>query len=335
MAHSSHRGSGGSGSKRQSGSVLYKQRRKQIAQYVVFKLPKPGTETPAARRKALRYFRYLIKDDSQPGIATGIKAKVWRKDKKKLRALQRSVGQGDLPGIKYAFVPSIRDKDTGQVEGVKIKQRPDELPVIQVGAIFSVVQAFDIDAMMADPEAEIEATLAVLDSYSGGSKIARYRPASGDHGQTRLYQAYTRREIVQALLRLLFRYGSMAKKRNGQSWDNWLYGLGVEWSNSERSMQDFENAYVSKREARQQIKKLRNDYFGLLDVLKSAGGRSHINNIAQMFAGRVLDPNTRTTLAEMAKAKLVKTDGDSFMITRHGQRYWKEMHAVQEKLNRI
>ncbi len=309
------------------GVDLYRLRRKAIASLVDFKLPPPGTETKHARDKARKYFKYLISDGRQPGIAVGVKAKVRRKNATTLRELQRSLGQGRLAGIKYAFVPSVVNQDTGLVEQATLKSRCGDLPVVTVGNINTVTVPFDIGGLLRNPYEEVQLTMALLSRCAKNSKVSRFRIATGEFGQTRMYASLLEREVVQEVINIMSAYTT-----SDHNWQKWVYGLAIEFTNDQRDMKAREIAFNTRREAMKEIRKIRTDFAGILDIM-ATGGRMDSNQISRSFSGLTNDKQTTTLIAEMERKGLIQASGGNWLLSKGGREYLTKWRQIQEKIN--
>lgn len=317
---------------RQSAAQLYRERVKAIKPYLSFKLPKAGTETKAQQNKARKYFQYLIKDrHAQPGLTSGVKARVRRKDPAKLLELQKSIGQGQLKGVKYAFVPSVVNRETGLVEAAHITET-NELPIVRIGNINVVTAEFDRQALVSDTVREVDRVMAMLEPYADKRDVARFRVATGDSGQTRMYQALTRAEVIKYILELMRSYHHPARNAQ-QDVTKWVHGLSLEFTSNQRDMKERENAYTRKKEARLEIRKMRSDYGGLLEVVTQ--GRDHVGAIVRKFAGRSDDDKTQKTVKEMVKNGLLKNVSDYLSLTQNGRAYFKKWTDMQEAMRQI
>jgi hypothetical protein len=329
MAKRSTVGSGGHAKSRRrlSAAELYRLRRKAIAPLVSFKLPKPGNETKHVRNKVNKYFKYLISDGRQPGIAVGVKAKVRRKNDKTLRELQRSLGQGRLAGIKYAFVPSVVNTETGLVEQATLKSRCGDLPVVTVGRIQTVTVPFDIDALIRNPFEEVEITMALLMRCAKSYKVLRFRVATGEFGQTRMYRALLKHEVVGAVMEIMSEYTT-----DEHLWKKWVYGLSIEFSNDQRDMVEREQAFNMRKEAMKEIRRIRTDFAGVLEVM-AEGGRMDSAQISRAFAGLTNDKGALALIAEMDKKGLIVASGGNWLLSKGGREYLTKWRDIQEKIN--
>ncbi len=313
-----------------AGAELYRLRRKAIAPLVDFELPKAGTETKHARDKVRKYFKYLISDGRQPGIAVGVKAKVRRKNADTLRQLQRSLGQGRFPGIKYAFVPSVTNKDTGLVEPATLKTRCGDIPVVTVGNVNTVTVPFDIKGLIRNPYEEVRLTMALLMRCAKNSKIQRFRIATGEFGQTRMYASLLEREVVQEVINIMSQYTTQ-----DHLWKKWVYGLAIEYTNSQRTMQDREIAFNQRKEAIKEVRKIRTDFAGILEVMGASRARLSDDEISYQFAGRKNDDVTQGLLQKMEKQGLVNEAHGHWWLSANGRAYLSNWQSIQEKINKL
>ncbi len=334
MAKGTTRGKGGRSASRSTARQLYSERLKAIKPLVSIALRKAGKETRSDQRKVLRYYKYLIGDGKQPGVSLGVKAKVTSRSKKKLAELQKAIGQGQLPGIRYAFVPSVIEAKTKKVAAVKIKQT-GKLPIVKIGDVCTVTLPFDVENFIDDREimeGAIEEMMVTLEEYAKGAEVVRFRIATGEHGQTRMYASLQNYEVVDEVLRIMNRYTE--SKRPGHDWGNWLYGLSIEFANNQRDMYARTQAFSRRREGMREIRKLRTDYGGILEVV-SGQNVSYAEQIARDFAGRTDDPDTMGLLKSMTKRKLLKRTGDQFQLSQEGRRYLKAFTDAQQKIGRL
>lgn len=323
-------GSGGHAKsrRRMAGDDLYRLRRKAIASLVNFDLPKPGTETKHARDKVRKYFKYLISDGRQPGIAVGVKAKVRKKKAEQLRDLQRSLGQGRLPGVKYAFIPSVVNQDTGMVEPATLSTRCGDLPVVTVGNVNTVTVPFDIKGLLRNPYEEVQLTMALLKRCAKNAKIMRFRIATGEFGQTRMYASLLESEVVSEVILIMSQYTT-----DDHLWKKWVYGLAIEFTNAQRDMRDREIAFNMRKEAMKEIRKIRTDFAGILSVISDGKGKMQGRQISYQFSGRLEDEQTARALKDMMRQGLVKESADNWWITQNGRAYLNKWLDIQEKIN--
>lgn len=295
---------------------------------VSFKLPKPGKESDAARRKVLKYFRYLLGDGSQPGIASGVKAKVSRRSKAKLEELQQSLGQGELPGVKYAFVHTVVDQETGSVVPVEVREDVGELPVISGPGYSYVKGEFDKAALFRNPRKEIARVMKELAPYAEGSEIARFRIANGS---SRTYNALTAQEVAPQIERWMNKY-TATFKGGGHYWADWLDGLIMDFAEDQRDFRDMQRNLVARKDARQKIKKLRVDYAGLLETLESAKrGRLMPEEMSARYSGTPKDKAALKLIEELADKGLTKEVSGMFMLTKQGRAYldkFQKFHKI-------
>lgn len=311
------------GTGRKTGAELYAERRKAVQPLVSFKLPKAGQESNSSRRKALKYFKHLLGDGNQPGIASGVKAKITRRSPKKLAELQESLGQGELPGIKYAFVHTVVDPDTGTVVPVTVKEDKGLLPIIS-GPGYSYVKAeFNKQALFANPDKEIKRVIEELRPYGEGSEIARFRIANGS---SRTYEALTDYEVPRIVKRYMAKYNS-----NKSNWWDWLDGLIMDFAEDQRDFRDMQRAMTAKKTARGKMKKLRPDYAGVLETLDTKRGRAEIEVISSKYAGIPNDKNVKKLVESLTDKGLLQDIGGLFRLTKQGTKYlrdFQEFHRI-------
>ncbi len=313
-----------------SGAELYRLRRKAIAPLVSFELPKPGRESKHARDKARKYFKYLISDGRQPGIAVGIKAKVRRKNEETLRSLQRDLGQGRLKGVKYAFIPSVVNQQTGLVEQATLKSRCGDLPVVTVGNVNTVTVPFDIKGLLRNPYEEVRLTMALLMRCAKNAKVARFRIATGEFGQTRMYASLLEREVVQEVINIMSAYTT-----SDHNWQKWVYGLAVEFTNSQRDMQEREISFNMRKEAMKEVRKIRTDFADILEVVSEYGPNVTGRTIASKYAGRADDTITAGLLKAMHKQGMLNEHNDKWSLSKNGRDYLKKWQAIQKKIRSL
>jgi hypothetical protein len=244
------------------------------------------------------------------------------------------VGQGQLPGIKYAFVPSIIDPKTKKIAPVKIRQT-EALPIVKVGSVSTITMPFDLDVMSEghdEAEAVIEEMMATLLPYADGADVVRFRIATGEHGQTRMYASLQDYEVVDEVLRIMNRYS--ATRAPGHDWGDWLYGLAIEFADNQRDMYARDVSFSKRREGMREIKKLRVDYGGMLEVIAARVPPSSEVELTRDFSGRSVDEATAKLIKSMVKAKLLTRVGDRFYISKDGRHYLKAWTDAQQKIGR-
>lgn len=307
---------------------------------VSFAVPAFDNASEYWRKKVLKYQRYLIGTDDDPGISRGVKAKVHRRDPEKLKALQRQVGQGALRGIKYAFVPTVIDPRTGVPEPVRVVERGKRPTIIAVGDTSSWSEPFNIQALMRDAVPEIERVLAALEATNPyPSDAVRFKMLNGggvDDTKT-LPRAYTRQEIVNAVLNLLNRYdiGSAKVRRSASRWwGNWLYGLQIQIARNQRTLVEYAQAQEIERERVKRVRTINTVWTNLLEALRDQGGHAPTEPIAYRATGSTSDPTVLPSLKELRKRGLVQGDDSRWTITPKGREYLRQALDVLERFRR-
>lgn len=325
---------------RRNGRKLYEARTRAVQRLVAFRVPAYDDASEYWRKKVHRYHRYLFGAEGQPGIAQGVKAKVTRRNKIKLTALQKQVGQGALPGIKYAFVPTVIDPQTGVPEPVRVIERNGMPTIIMVGDTSHWVEAFDIQALLRDPIAEIERVLVALDATNPyGDAAARYRIMNGggsDDTKT-LPTAYTRREVPNAVMALLTRYGSgssVVRRLASRWWGNWLYGLQIHVARNQRTLREYANAQEIERERVKRVRKVNTKWTYLLEALRDQGGHAPTEPLAHRTTGSTTDATVLPAMKELRKRGLVTGDDNRWSITSKGRDYLRQALDVLDRFNR-
>jgi hypothetical protein len=317
------------------GKQLYDARRRAVQPLVSFRIPSYAEKTDHWRKKLKNYYSYLLGADGLPGIADGVVQKVKRRSPEALAALQRQFGQGRLRGIKYAFIPSVTDPETGVVEPVDIIARDGAPDIIQVGDTFQWSEPFDLDALMEAPQAEIARVADLLLSQMPNDRdAARFRimNGGGENESKTVPGAHTRRSIIERVMYLLNRYdtGSAKVRRDGKRWwGNWMWGLQIVVANNQYTLQEFEDAKEVERDRHKQIRKIKLAWLNALDALVQRGGSSPTEAVAYIATGATDDPTMKKTLTEMRKAKLVTGDTNRWTITQQGREYLQRGEAAR------
>lgn len=312
------------------GKQLYDARRRAVQPLVSFRIPGYAERTDHWRKKLKKYHHYLLGSDGLPGIADGVVQKVRRRSPDALAALQRQFGQGQLRGVKFAFIPSVTDPETGIVQSVDVIEREDAPDIIRVGDTYQWSEPFDIDALTGsdlDAMLEIERVADLLLSQMPEREdAARFRimNGGGENEAKTVPGAHARRSIVAAVMALLNRYdtGSAKVRRDAKRWwGNWLWGLQIVVANNQYTLKEFENAKEVERDRIKKVRKIKLAWLNALDALRQLGGASHTEAVARIATGANDDPTVPKTLTEMRKSKLVTGDANRWTITQQGREY--------------
>lgn len=319
----------------QSAKKLYDARKRAVAPLVDFTLPDYDATTQWARRKLKKYSEYLLGSADQPGIASGVRAKVRRKDPEQLAKLQREMNQGALPGIKYAFVPTTIDPQTRRPIPVKVTSRKTSPDVIKVGAVSNVSMPFDADALIESPNSEIERVMRELEEEMPDADVIRFQIQNGE--QT-IKKMHTRRELPLAIQDLMNRYGDNAyvvKKSPSRHWDRWLFGITAHGAQDQREVHELERAMVATANRKKKVRKFRQDWGGVLDTLEQLGGHAPSESVARGYSGDTTDQGTRDLLAQLKRttSQLVTGDDNRWTITAAGRAYVRELRGLNAYLS--
>lgn len=296
----------------------YRAKRRAVLPHVFFALPKDPT--PAARKKLNKYHTYLHGEPGAAGILQGVRVKVRRKDPKKLKKLQTELGQGELPGIKYAYVPSMIDPETGVVVPVFVRSNKIKADVIRIapprgGEIQFRFEALNHKALMRDPEKEVARVVALLKAQDGSDDPQMFRIRSNDRTVT---DVDTDESIVTRVRSYMREY---------KTWKSWLEGVTMETAGRQTSLQKYHRARIADKERKKQARKINLNYMAMLTAIDQ-GPPTNTETLAMRALGSPTDPSGLRRLNNMKKAGLVNGDDNRWWNTRAGSEYLRNARSV-------
>ena len=314
----------------------YRAQRRYLQPLVTFAIP----ETPSKhwRAKVKKYNNYLKGTPVSPGIASGVRVRVMRRDPKKLAKLQEEVGQGSLPGLKYAWVVSAIDPQTGEpfpVEVIDHKKAPNE--IIIHGNSFRTV-LFNKSALARQPDDELARVVSLLlrhvprDEDGEPAVLYSIRIANGPW---MIGDRFLESNVGQAVKRLMSTYSqnsSYVARDPHRNYQQWLNGLTLEIAGNQRSRRELDAARERQRSIYRVVRTLKVQWLGILDAMRK--GARNVEAIARKYAGDAEDAGTRLALKAMSGKKLVVGDDDRWDTTPQGARYLTRGAEVVNLWNR-
>lgn len=303
----------------------YEAKRRRVQPLVDFTFPKKLT--PAAKRKLTRYDEYLFADHRKGGtngITNGVRAKVRVKDPAKLAKLQDEYGQGELPGIKYVWIPSIIDPQTEKVVRPRVRHRKTKPNVVSFpvdryvpsrdefvpgGYVETQYLDFDKAALLRDSDAEVERVASLLAEYAGEDlDRAQFRVRNGEN-------EVKETEMVDSMKAEIRRY-----MNDYGDWMKWLDGLSIDTATSQHTLLEYRRTKAGELDRRKRIGEVKKVPAMLLRAIEKTKTGAMTEVLTRMTTGSLDDVSMiRKTLEKMRKQKLVNGDDTRWMLTRHGR----------------
>jgi hypothetical protein len=305
----------------------YEAKRRRVQPLVNFVFP--ANLSPADKRKLTIYDTYLFADHrkgGQNGITNGVRARVRVKDPEKLAKLQAEYGQGELPGIKYVWIPSIIDPQTEKVVRPKVRHRKTKPNVISFpvdryvksrdafvpgGYVETQYLDFDKMALLRDTDAEVERVCQLLAEYADTDlSRAQFRIRNGENEFKGTMGVDRMRAEVRGLMT---DYGD---------WQKWLDGLSIDTAGNQHTLLEYRRTKSRELNRRKFIKSANIPYLRLLRALEKSKRGAMTEVLTRQTTGSLDEVSmVRKTLESMRGKKLVVGDDSLWMLTTHGRQY--------------
>lgn len=313
-------------SKRQKKLSIYAQRLRAVKPLVSVRFPSvKDAPTGYQQRKLKHYYEYLFgrprtKDlQAQSGITQGLRARVYIRSPKIREKVLRELGQDQLPGLKYAFVTTVLDPETGDPQKVTIRQQEDEEApsVVSVGGVSFLFAAFDLEKLAGDdPEEEIRRVVKSLKEQVPEDNDIRFKIRCSDKIT---FSSYTERSIVGQIRWMMEKYNA--------DWREWLEGLLIAYASSQRTMITFDQNRELRRERERKIFTVDMRTMLTLDAIaklrRTTKQAPTSAEIASYATGSKDDDSTMEALKAMKSKKLIEDiGGDRWRILEDGQLYY-------------
>ena len=305
----------------------YEAKRRRVQPLVDFKFP--ARLRPADKAKLTKYDNYLFADHRKGGtngITNGVRATVRVKDPAKLAKLQHEYGQGELPGIKYVWIPSIIDPQTEKVVRPRVRHRKTKPNVVSFpvdryvpsrdefvpgGYVETQYLDFDKAALLKDSDAEVERVASLLAEYAGEDlDRAQFRVRNGEN---EVKETEMMDSMKAEIRRYMNEYGD---------WMKWLDGLSIDTAENQHTLLEYRRTKSREIERRKRVGRINIDHARLLRAIEKTKGGAMTEILTQQTTGSLDDVSmVRKTLEKMRKLKLVNGDDARWMLTRHGHSY--------------
>ena len=304
-------------SQRQKGQELYAARLRAVKPLVSFRLPSAKAEpSNYQKRKVKKYYDYLFGTTDRAGIAQGLRQKVLVRGKNKRAKVQRELGQDELPGLKYVFVTTALDPETGRALPATIEPGDDDEPsTVEVGGIGFLFEPFDREALLEDRYAEIERAANKLLNYAPKNTEIRFKIRCADKYT---FRSYLKSEIVDEVSKIMDRYHSTYNGKKGGPWEEWLEGLVMEYARRQQTMVKFDQARELRRDTERKVFKIDQRFVLTLDALDALGSKASLRAISEYATGSAVDMMTLPALEQM------ETQG---FVERTGKNQWRMLPA--------
>lgn len=311
----------------------YRAMRRAVQPNVTFDIPLDPTRH--WRQKLAAYHRYINGTPSSPGITAGVRVRVYRRNPERLAKLQYELGQDGMPGLKYAWVLTTQDPESGLPLPVTVIDRKVAPNKIITHGVDHLTIRFDTHALARDPAAEVARVMEELKDAAemGGETLGAYG-FQINNGAWTMRNITLERSTVEAVKNLMNTYGAhktVVRRDPYRHWDQWLQGLTIVRAGKQSSIKRMREAQDDQRERTVQIRKINQRYTGILDVLRH--GDKIVESVAREYAGDATDPSVGRTLVEMRKRGLVVGDDNRWMITRKGRDYFAAAHKILGRFN--
>ena len=313
----------------------YEAKRRRVQPLVDFAFPR--RLRPADKAKLTKYDNYLFADHRKGGtngITNGVRAKVRVKDPAKLAKLQSEYGQGELPGIKYVWIPSIIDPQTEKVVRPRVRHRKTKPNVVSFpvdryvpsrdefvpgGYVETQYLDFDKAALLEDPDAEVRRVAELLADYAGVDlDTAQFRIRNGEN------QFKETRMVDSMVGRVRFYMHEYAA-----DWMQWLDGLSIDTAENQHTLLEYRRTKSREIDRRKRIKTVDREQAMLLRAIEKTKGGAMTEILTRMTTGSLDDVSkVRKQLEKMRKRKLVNGDDSRWMLTRHGLSYLSKIRDI-------
>jgi hypothetical protein len=321
----------GSGEKKQTAAARkqreYADKLRDVQPLVSFTFP--ANLRPADKAKLTRYHSYLFADHrkgGRNGITNGVRARVRVKDPEKLAKLQAEYGQGELPGIKYVWIPSFIDPTTEKVVRPKVRHRKTKPNVIAFpvdryvksrdemvpgGIVETQFLEFDKNALLTDMPGEVRRVAEQLAEYADEDlSRAQFRIRNGEN---EFRETRTVDSMIAKIRNLMTDYGD---------WKLWLDGLSIDSAKNQHTLMEYRRTKMREIDRRKLIKSANIPVLRLLRALEKTKRGAMTEILTRQTTGSLDDVSTvRKTLESMRNKKLVVGDDSLWMLTTHGRKY--------------
>lgn len=318
-------------SQRQKSRDLYADRLRAVQPLVSFRLPSAKADPSRYdKRKLKKYYDYLYGNKDRAGIAQGLRKKVAVRGKGQLEKVRRELGQDELPGIKYVFVTTALDPDTGRMLPVTLRAQKSAPTIIEVAGVGFLFERFDREALIADPTAEVERAMDALMQHAPEESELRFKIRASDKIT---FKSWLPSQVVNKVLQFMSRYTTMSKK--GGPWEEWLEGLILEYAPDQMDIVGFDQARELRRDTERKIFSVDARYMLTLDALNALGGRPTTKAISEYATGSTMDDETQTALQNMQAQGFVEDVGKNrWRLLPEGRTYYTWGKDVMPFFNR-
>lgn len=306
-------------SQRQKGQDLYAARLRAVQPLVTFKMPSAKSEPSRYdKRKLKTYYDYLFGNKDRAGIAQGLRKRIAVRGKGQLEKVKKELGQDELSGVKYVFVTTALDPQTGRALPVKLRSRKNAPTVIEIAGVGFLFEAFDRAALIADPTAEVERAMEALMEHAPEDSELRFKIRAADKIT---FKSWLPSQIVNKVLQFMTRYTTVSRK--GGPWDEWLEGLVLEYASDQMDIVGFDQARELRRDTERKIFNIDARYMLTLDAVIALGGRPTLKGISKYATGSTMDKETGDALKAMERQGFVEDIGKGrWRILPEGRTYY-------------
>lgn len=203
--------------------VQYQHMVAQIADDVTFRTRQRGSQKKPIVNKEFdlvkKYYELLYGSEHQAGLKQGVRQQYAFKDRKRTEKLMADIGQPSR-GLRYAYLNTYLDPNTGKPAKVKVKHRAKKPDLTYSNNVIREHYTFDRENMVTDTEGELKNAFNYLqdsedDLDDDDTTDDRFSIQVGDDREIN-EPALTRDAALRRINQLMYRYGD---------WDKWLNGI--------------------------------------------------------------------------------------------------------------